>query len=342
VTTLRLITTSTPPTGRIIDFDLVIHEDRLLLVGSPDRYHLACTWDPVRDQWAEYRLDNAADLGDYTELTAFAAAVVDGRIVIGGGGDHHGFAMWDLESGNVRLSEWMGGVSSATRAVVGGRQRFVVGGSSNTNVELWDPALTEAPDSPTSPVEDMVEVGDLFTNSGAGSGVAAGMLGGRPVLLANSHTEGVVVWGIDEDRRLTKFEDLEHERTDFAFATVDGRLLAVAASPSEIRLGDPETGTWEEPLPFPSGEVTCLDAATISGTAIAVAGFEDGAVCVWDLARRKLIAESEGGSVDQVYRGVGNRVYAIRVAELDGAQVIITAHNGGAVRVWELPTASRR
>jgi hypothetical protein len=114
----------------------------------------------------------------------------------------------------------------------------------------------------------------------------------------------------------------------------------VAASPSEIRLGDPETGAWEEPLPFPSGEVTCLDAATISGTAIPVAGFEDGAVCVSDLARRMLIGESEGGSVDQVYRGVGNRVYAIRAAELDGAQVIITAQNRGAVRVWELPTAS--
>jgi hypothetical protein len=340
MTTPHLITTSTPPTGRIIDFDLVIHEDRLLLVGSPDRDHLACTWDPVRDQWTEYRLDNAADLGDYTELTALAAAVVDGRIVIGGGGDHHGFAMWDLESGKVRSSEWLGGVSSATRAVVDGRQRFVVGGTSNTNVELWDPALTEAPDSPAGPVEDMVEVGDLFTASLASSSVAAGTLGGRPALLANSHTQGVVVWSIDEDRSLTEFEDLEDEQTDFAFVTVNGKLQAVAASASEIRLGDPATGTWEEPLPFPGGAFTCLDAATMSGSSIAVAGFEDGAVRVWDLARRELIGEPSGESADQSYRKARNWVYAIRLAELDGTQVIITAHNGGAVRVWEFPTAS--
>lgn len=335
----RLVTASSPPTGGIVDFDLIVRRERLLLVGSPDWSHLACTWDPVIDQWTEYRLDNAEDSGDYTELSALAAAVVDGRIVIGGGGDHHGFAMWDLESGEVRLSAWPGGVSSAVRADWGGRPLFVVGGSSSTNVELWDPSLTELHDdwsSATSPVDDMVEVGELFASSGASSAVAAGTLRGHPVLVANTHAGGVVAWGIDEQRPLVEFDELDEEATDFAFATVDERLQVVAANPSEVRLGDAPSGAWEEPLPFPGGEITCLDTGRMSDRPIAAAGFIDGTVCVWDLTRRRLLCEPFGERVNQVFKA-DNRVQEIRIADLDGSSVVITAQNDGAVRIWELP-----
>ena len=324
-----------------MDFDLIVHEGRLLLVGSPDRSHLACTWDPASDRWTEYRLENAEDAGDYTELTSLAAAVVDGRIVIGGGGDHHGFAMWELESGKVRSSAWEGGVWSAVRAEWGGRPMFVVGGSSNTNVELWDPSLTEANDdgAVTRPLEGMVEVGDLFASSGASSAVAVGTLGGRPMLIANAHAGGAVVWDVEDQRPLVEFDALDEEATDFALTTLDDRLRVVAANPSEIRLGDVATGEWEEPLPFPGGEITCLDTGTMAGHPIAAAGFADGAVCVWDLTRRRLLCEPFGERVNLAYQA-DNEVHEVRIADLEGSPVVLTAQKDDTVRIWELPAAA--
>ena len=241
-----------------MDFDLIVHEGRLLLVGSPDRSHLACTWDPASDRWTEYRLENAEDAGDYTELASLAAAVVDGRIVIGGGGDHHGFAMWELESGKVRSSAWEGGVWSAVRAEWGGRPMFVVGGSSNTNVELWDPSLTEANDdgAVTRPLEGMVEVGDLFASSGASSAVAVGTLGGRPMLIANAHAGGAVVWDVEDQRPLVEFD-----------------------------------------------------------------------------------CEPFGERVNLAYQA-DNEVHEVRIADLEGSPVVLTAQKDDTVRIWELPAAA--
>ena len=335
MTSPRLITAGSPPTGRIVDFELVFHDGRTLLVGSPDWGLLACTWDPSGDQWTQYRLDNADDAGNHADLTSLAAAVVDGRIVIGGGGEHYGFAMWDLESGRVRSSAWDGGVSSATRTAFGTRALFVIGGSSSTNVELWNPAHTESPedaesdDSESDPITDMLEVGDLFASSGAGSAVAAGVLDGRAVLAANSHAEGTVVWDVDNDRAVTAFEDSGEEMCDFALITVDGRLRVAAADQHGLRLGDALTGRWEEPLPFPGGEIACLHADTVRGHPLAAAGLSDGTVCIWDLAERRLLCEPFGEGAD--------RVHELRVAEFDGRAVVIAAHNDAAVRIWELP-----
>src|SRR6476620_1925499 len=125
----RSIIVSSPPRGQIHDFDLVVLDGRLLFVGTHDISRHACTWDPATDLWTEYPLDNPwVDWdGDYTELTALGAAIVAGRIVIGGGGDHQGFAMWDLKSGKVRLSAQEGGVDSTARADFRGRPMLVVG-----------------------------------------------------------------------------------------------------------------------------------------------------------------------------------------------------------------------
>lgn len=111
---------SSPSGSHMYDFDLVTLDGQLLVVGTPDRDCLACTWDPGADRWMTYELDAPDEDYRYTELTSLCAAVVDGRIVIGGGGDHQGFAMWDLTTGRVRLSAQEGGTASAVRADFGG------------------------------------------------------------------------------------------------------------------------------------------------------------------------------------------------------------------------------
>ena len=321
-----------------MDFDVVPLDGRLLVVGSPDHGRLACAWDPEADRWTEYRLDEAETGRDHIELTALAATVVDGRIVIGGGGEHQGFAAWELETGTLRVSEQEGGVNSATCADVDGRPMFVVAGSSSTDVRLWDPSVVEQyeDESLPHPYDVLVET-ELYGCSAACSGVAAGTVDGRSVLVANVHEGGVCVWDIGAGGPLVEFGDESEGRlTDFGLASVNGRARLVAAGERNLLTGDPRTGAWDEPLPLPDVQLMCLDTHSATGRWVAVAGFEDGMIRAWDLDQRRMLGEPFGEPVNRNYHA-DNRVHAIRIADLDGRLVVISAHNDDLVRVWELP-----
>jgi len=325
-----------PYDGQIHDFDIVVRDGRPLLVGTHDRSRRAFTWDPASDQWAGYELDDPwLDETDYTELTALGAAVVGGRIVIGGGGEHQGFAQWDLESGKVRLSAQEGGVSSTSTAGLGDRTLFVVGLSSGPPVQLWDPAMAEpggsedigAQEEDSSPYDFLVEVEELEAVSYAASAVAAGTLRDRPVLVTNGVDGGVLVWDVDGEGPLAEFDDLDEELCQFALVAGDGLGRVVAAGRRNLLVGDPATGEWDEPLAVPGGDIACLDAGMVNGRMVAVTGAEDGTVCAWDLTGRRPLGEP--------FRGQGG-VHAIRMTGLTGRQVAISAGRENVVRVWEL------
>ncbi|MFI6799800.1 hypothetical protein [Streptosporangium canum] len=344
-----MIVSRLPFDGQIHDFDIVVRNARPLLVGTHDRSRRAFTWDPASDLWTVYELgDPWLDEEDYTELTALGAAVVGGRVVIGGGGEHQGFAQWDLESGKVRLSAQEGGVSSTSAAVFDDRTLLVVGLSSGPTVQLWDPSVAESDDlddadldygtpggleeagpdeEDPSPYDFLVEVDELKAVSYAASAVAAGMLHDRPVLVANGTDGGVLVWDIDEERPLTEFDDLEEELSDFALVIGGGPTRVVAAGKRRLLAGDPITGDWDEPLTVPGADISCMDAGLVNGRVVAVTGAKDGTVCAWDLAGRRLLGEPFCGQGD---------VHAIRMTELNGHQVVISAGREGIVRVWEL------
>lgn len=342
---------SSPSGSHMYDFDLVTLDGQLLVVGTPDRDCLACTWDPGADRWMTYELDAPDEDYRYTELTSLCAAVVDGRIVIGGGGDHQGFAMWDLTTGRVRLSAQEGGTASAVRADFGGYSRFVVGGSSFMDVELWDPSLAEPddegnegdedkPEQP-SPYDSLVSI-RLACNSRTSSAAAAGLLDGHPVVVAGHPSGGVVIWDVEgkplaEFDRLDRLDDSDNSDrfpdatlTDFALAAVDGRTQVAAAGRQRLLVGDPRSGEWGEELTVPGGEIVCLDAGTVHGVPVAVTGAEDGTICVWDLAERRLL-----GRPFQKYDA---EVFGVRLAELHGRPVVISSAKCSSVDVWEIPS----
>ena len=312
----------------IIDFDLVTVDGRLILVGSPDRDRLACTWDPAGDRWTRYELDVPDEEFPHTELTSLGAAVVDGRIVIGGGGDHQGFVMWDLETGRVRLSEWQGSVGSVVRADFGDRSRLLVGFVGTPGVQLWDPSDAE-PEEPSSD-DSPVDIEELECRSGTGSAAAAGLVAGRPVVVAGGLDGGVLVWDVEEERPLAQFDDLDEELTEFALAPVDGRMRVVAAGGRSLVLGDLESSEWGEPLTVPGDEISCLTAGTVHGRPFAVTGARDGTICVWDLAERRLLG--------QPLQGHGSEVFGVRVADLDSRPVIISSAHCDSVHLWEFPS----
>jgi WD40 repeat protein len=331
-----------------VDFDLVSLDGRLILVGSPDRDRLACTWDPAGDRWTQYELDVPDEDFPYTELTSLGAAVVDGRIVIGGGGDHQDFAMWDLETGKVRLSAQEGGPGSVVRADFGDRSRLLVGFTGRWGVQLWDPSVAEPedwhdddgglddeddsvtePEQP-SPYDSLVQIEELECRSRASSAAAAGLLAGRPVVVSGGRHGGVLVWDIEEERHLARFDDLDQTPTEFALAPVDGRIRVIAAGGQSLVLGDLESNEWGEPLTVPGDEISCLTGGTVHGRPFAVTGARDGTICVWDLAERRLLG--------QPLQGHNSEVLGLRVADLDSRPAIISSAHCDSVHLWEFPS----
>ncbi|MFG3708940.1 hypothetical protein ACGF7U_30010 [Micromonospora sp. NPDC047670] len=348
MSTHSLLISGLPPNcHEIVDFDLVTLDGRLIVVGSPRKDRLACTWDPARDRWATFELDVPDENFPLTDLTAVGAATVDGRIVIGGGGEHQGFAMWDLAAGRVRLGAQEGGTASTVRADFGDRSRLLVGFAGTWGVELWDPSVAEpqdwhddgdpddedapatGPEQP-SPYDSLVSIEDLACQSRASSAAAAGLWAGRPVVVAGGRHGGVLVWDVEAERHLAAFGDLDETPTEFALATVEGRTRVVAAGGQSLALGDPASNEWDEPLTVPGDEISCLTAGSVRGRPCAVTGARDGTVCVWDLAERRLL-----GRPFQGHRG---RVFGLRVAGLDSRPVIISSAHCDPVHLWDFPS----
>ena len=134
---------------------------------------------------------------------------------------------------------------------------------------------------------------------------------------------------------------------DVGLATVDGRTRVVAAGGNRVVLGDPDTGAWEWEGPLDEdsidfdkefdeedaeerkNSISCMDVGVVGGRPVAVTGSEDGRVCVWSLAERRLVH----GPFDEHH---GSKVVGARVADLDGRTVAITADEDGRVLVWDL------
>ncbi|MCP2339369.1 hypothetical protein [Actinomadura rupiterrae] len=364
------LTRSSCPSGHLYDFDLVTVDGRPLVVGTPDRDHRAFTWDPARDIWTEHTLANPwfhDEDGDYTEITSLAAAVVDGRIVIAGGGDHQGFAQWDLESGAVRLHALDGGVASATAVDFAGQSLFVYGGTSETAVQVWEPTVPrtgESADPGDQPFPRIlrVEIWELSSRSLSASAVAGGMIDDQRVVVGGDRSGGVLLWDIDGRHPTARLDVDGATPKVFALVDVDGRAHVVAGG-ERLMLGDPSTREWvaaatpedtaatlrdnaatpgdgaaalgdgaatpgDGAAALGDGAISCLTAAVVNGRPIAVTGSEGGKVHAWDLAGRRLVSRQVGEH--------SRSVDGVAITELDGRPVVISNSRRDAICVWQL------
>lgn len=345
------------PTGCLWDLDLVTVDGRLLVVCAVEPW--AYTWEPSEDRWTQYRLDMPYRPDDFRAMvghlptsndkdaelfTSVCAAVVDGRIVVGGAEYRESFAQWDLASGAVRVHARLnhGGTGKVATVWLDGRPFFI---ACSDRTYMWDAARTD-----TDGVTD-VEPVVLHGSRDTVAGVAAGMLNGLPVVVFGCYDDGVVVWDVGTQRIVREFP-CPVPVADVGLATVDGRTRVVAAGGDRVILGDPDTGAWEWEGPIDEdsiefdnefdeedfdeedeeeqeSSVSCMDVGVVGGRPVAVTGSKDGQVCVWSLAERRLVH----GPFDEHH---GREVVGVRVADLDGRTVAITAGQDGRVLVWDL------
>jgi hypothetical protein len=168
---------TTSPHGSVEDFAVVGIDGRLLVVCACN--HSAAVWSLPDGRWTDH------ELVDEVEVTAMAATVVGGRVVVGGGGEHQGFAQWYLESGAVRGSERddLGCVASAATVELDGRTWFAAGGT-GPMILLSDPVADVDPEE-EDPESTWLILADHGSYSGVGA-LAAGTLGGRSRLVSGS------------------------------------------------------------------------------------------------------------------------------------------------------------
>ncbi|GGZ99826.1 WD40 repeat domain-containing protein [Streptomyces bluensis] len=350
--TALALSSQLPTERRLWDLDLVTVDGRLLVVCAVEPW--AYTWEPSEDRWTQYRLDMPYRPDDFramvghlptsndkdaTLFTSVCAAVVDGRIVVGGAEYRESFAQWDLASAAVRVHASLnhGGTGKVATAWLNGRPFFI---SCSDRTYMWDAARTDTNGGPN------VEPAVLYGNRDTVAGIAAGTLNGRPVVIFGCYDDTVVVWDVDTQSVVREFP-CPIPVADVGLATVDGRTLMVAAGGSQVILGDPDSGAWEWEGPIDEdsigfdnefddedeeekeGSISCMDLSVVGGRPVAVTGSEDGQVCVWSLTERRLVH----GPFNEHH---GEEVVGVRVANLDGRTVAITAGQDGRVLVWDL------
>ncbi|MGY0062242.1 WD40 repeat domain-containing protein [Streptomyces sp. LZ34] len=316
---------TTSPYSSVEDFAVVDVAGHPLVVCACN--HSAAVWSLPDGRWTDHKLV------DEVEVTSMAATVVGERIVVGGGGEHQGFAQWYLESGAVRSAERddLGGVASATTVELDGRTWFAGGGTGSV-ILLSDPVEDVAPEE-----EDPESIELILSDHGSYAGVgalAAGSLGHRSSLVSGSWDGEVWVWDVREEAPVTTFEQLDMAVEGVALVTVNDHPRVVAAGGTTLLLGDPATGRWLQQLPASAGEggdITCLDVASVKGRQVAVTGADDGTVHIWDL--------TNGGPAGAPFTAHTGEIQAIHITELDARTVIITAGHHDELRVWPLDIA---
>ncbi|MDA2812840.1 WD40 repeat domain-containing protein [Nocardiopsis sp. RSe5-2] len=336
----ELLLSSRIPSGVIDDFDLVTVDGRLLLCAGDGSG--GCTWDPAADRWTEHRLDLPYRPEDFRAMTghlpaedddgyrlySVCAAVVDGRIVIGGGNYEEPFAQWDLATGAVRAHARNddGGTGKTMTVRLDGRPHFIACGAS---AHMWDVERPDAEPVPLPGSRDTV------------SGIAAGTVDGRPSVVIGDWDGDVLVWDVETRSVFTDFRCPVPVR-DLGLATLDGRTRIVVAGEDRLVLGDPDTGEWEWDGPVDRGSIgfgeedeeaedpiTRMDVGVANGRPVAVTGSGEGRVCVWSLDERRLL----NGPLTPGHKG---EVNAFRIADLDGRTVAVSAGHDRRVLVWDL------
>ena len=328
-----------------MDFDLVAVDGRPLFV-CVDFGSRVFSWDPLGDAWTGHALATpwrSDSEYDFLELLALGAVVVDGRIVVGGGAEHQSFTQWDLETGAVRTfaQPSHGGVARVISAEVDGRPLIVSGDSSlPATVRLWDASRLDSADEREAEAEDQSV--PLYGHFDGIGGMAAGALDDRPVVVSGGWDGRVLLWDLREQCVLSEFQKLGTPIMGASLVDIDGFAHVVVGGHRTLTLGDAETGEWvtsfggspdaesddEDDEDFDRTGISCLDVGLVGDVPVAVTGFRGGVVQLWNLRDRR--------PVGVPFAAHRKEVFAVRITELDGRPVIITAGRDGHVRVWNL------
>ncbi len=174
----------------------------------------------------------------------------------------------------------------------------------------------------------------LGRHPGEVTGVATGVLNGRPIAVTCGIDGSVRVWDVIEANPIgSPLTGHRGPVRAVAVAEVDRRPIAVTGGDDgTVRVWDLATRRARE-LTGHGGPVRAVALGAPDDRPIAVTGGQDGTIRIWDL--------HEGRQVGELLPGRRGNVNAIVIAYLDNRPSVMTGGDDGVVRVWDLEHRTR-
>ena len=300
------------------------HADDLAAQAQTAADWLGSTWRPLWASWQPLQ-PNQEITGHDGEVTAVAAAELDGRPVIISGSSDRTIRVWDLATGARRgdpLTGHAGAVRSVTTAQLDGRP-VIISGSNDHTIRVWDLADGIALSEP------------LTGHCGSVTAVAAAKLDGRPVIISGSEDTTVRTWELATGKLVGALAP-GHDAPVNAVAAAqpdaqpDGQSVIVSGA------DDGTMQIWElaaldrvhPPIVGHASSVGSVTTARLGGRVVVISASGDETVRVWDLA--------DGTPVSSPLTGHVGAVNAVTTAILDGRPVLVSGSDDGTLRIWDL------
>ncbi|WP_327684210.1 trypsin-like serine protease [Kitasatospora sp. NBC_00458] len=258
--------------------------------------------------------------GHRARVLAVCAVPVPGDPLVAGAGSDGTIRVWETGTGLARRV--LRGHTSAVRTVcavsVGHRVMLASGGDDGT-VRIWDPSA----DGPEG--ADGGPSGRDAAPTGGGA-VAVVRVGGRTVLAHAGTPTGLVLWGLDTGREVTRHPPPPPTVVDLHQLGENGEVCLVGGGSGGVRLWDPGSGRTEVLGTGPeTAPPTAVCGLRPAGRTVLAVGHDSGAIT--------FIARDTGRLLPSRHRHTRS-VSALREVRVNDFVMLASASADHTVRLW--------
>lgn len=276
-----------------------------------------------------------ARLTDRKYVTALAVGelagtpiAVTGRLASDQDGEFD-LRVWDLAARDPVGEPLTGHTDMVTSIAIGelAGDAVVVSGSLDGELRVWDLTTGE-------------QIGDPLTgHSGRIHQVAVAELAGGTAAVSSDSDGTLRIWDLTTGEQVTRPTDDRGPGprvSTLAIGELDGEPIAVTDGRWPVALWDLATGEEIGEELGTDNSVTSIAYTTLDGTPVAIAGYDDGAIRVWDLATVASWEPTSEPLVGELPAGHTSMVTSLAVSELAGDPVVVSSSVDGRTFVWRL------
>lgn len=294
------------------------------LAEHVDLQQLPRPWHALWAQWVRLGRDTTV-LGHQARVRDIAIGALDERPVVVSGSDDGTARVWDLATGTAIGRPFTLHRQSVRTVCAGflGDRPVVASGSEDNTIWVWDLATGAPITGPIRGHHRMVRAAAIVDNDD------------RPLLVTGSLDTSVRVWDLATGTEIgTPLRGHSGGVIAVTAAKSTWRPVAVSAdTDGTVCVWDLTTGTtiqtWSVELKYPILDMAATEVDQRAVLAIACGSVSAGGLlCAWELTTGELVGAPIGIT--------GSLPRSIAAGRRDDRQILVSGHDDGAIRVWDL------